>query len=151
MAKIPSIEQTFYYAVTPERLFAALTDPEELARWFVGKAVFPARKGATFRLLWEGGYSMKGKVLEIDPPRKLRLAWIDRFDSKKTFTTEARFLLEKKGRGTLLTLKHSGFKSGKRWVALYGGIQSGWAYYLLNLRSVLETGSDLRRKADLLG
>jgi hypothetical protein len=48
-------------------------------------------------------------------------------------------------------LTHRGFKSGKKWIALYGSIQSGWTFYLTNLRSVLERGVDLRRKFDVLG
>ena len=151
MAKIPAIEQTFYYAVPPDRVYSALTDPGQLARWFVEKAEVVPKKGGAFRLTWAGGYSMRGKVKNVDPAKKLQLAWVDRFEGGKVFETEARFVLQKKGRGTLLTLTHRGFKSGKKWTALYGGIQSGWAYYLTNLRSVLEHGIDLRSDRDALG
>lgn len=151
MAKIPPIEHTFYYAVSPDRLFAAFTDPAELAKWFVEKASIAPRKGAAFRLTWAGGYTMRGKVKSIEPGKRLALAWVDRFEGGKVFETEARFVFTKKGRGTLLTLTHRGFKSGKKWVALYGGIESGWAYYLTNLRSVLEHGIDLRSDRDALG
>jgi uncharacterized protein YndB with AHSA1/START domain len=151
MAKIPRIEQTYYYAAPPSRIFAALTEPSELAKWFVEKAVFPPREGAAFRLTWRGSYTMKGRVLVFDPPTKLHLEWADRFEGKQVFVTEARFTLKKKGKGTLLSLTHRGFKSGKKWIALYGSIQSGWTFYLTNLRSVLERGIDLRRKFDVLG
>lgn len=151
MAKIPAIEQTYYYAAPPDRIFAALTEPDELAKWFVEKAVFPHRARAAFRLSWKGGYTMKGKVLAFDAPTRLRLQWVDRFEGKKVFETEVEFSLRKKGTGTLLTVKHRGFKSGKRWIGLYGSIQSGWTFYLTNLRSVLERGMDLRRKFDVLG
>ncbi len=151
MAKIPRIEQTYYYAAPPARIFTALTEPSELAKWFVEKAVFPAKEGATFRLTWRGGFTMKGKVLAFDPPSKLRLEWVDRLEGKQVYRTEVRFTLQKKGKGTLLSLVHRGFKSGKMWIALYGSIQSGWTFYLTNLRSVLERGIDLRRKFDVLG
>ncbi|HYB77983.1 MAG TPA: SRPBCC domain-containing protein [Thermoplasmata archaeon] len=151
MAKVPSIEQTFYYAVPPEKVFSALTEPAELAKWFVERAEFNPKKGGSFRLTWPGGYSMRGKVKLIDPPKKLHLLWVDRFEGGKVFETEARFTFTKRGKGTQLTLSHRGFKSGKKWVALYGGIQSGWAYYLTNLRSVLEHMTDLRSDRDALG
>ena len=151
MAKIPSIEQTYYYAATPERIFAALTEPSELSKWFVEKAVVPHRPGSVFRLTWKGGFTMKGKVLDFEAPTRLRLRWVDRIDEKKVFETEVEFSVKKKGSGTLLTVKHRGFKSGKRWIGLYGSIQSGWTFYLTNLRSVLERGIDLRRKFDVLG
>jgi len=151
MAKIPPIEQTFYYAVPPDRLFAAFTDPTVLTKWFVEKAVITPRKGSTFRFTWAGEYTMRGKVKNVVPPQKLTLTWVDRFERGKVFETEARFVFTKRGRGTQLSLIHRGFKSGKKWVALYGAIQSGWAYYLTNLRSVLEHGVDLRSDRDTLG
>ncbi len=151
MGKIPPIEQTFYYAVPPERVYAALTEPGELTKWFADKAEFTPKKGGTFRLTWATGYTMRGKVKNLDPAKKLSLAWVDRFEGGKVFETEARFVFAKKGKGTQLSLTHRGFKSGKKWVALYGGIQSGWAYYLTNLRSVLEHGIDLRSSRDALG
>ncbi len=151
VAKIPAIEHIFYYALPPERVFSALTEPDQLAKWFVEKAVVSPKAGGAFRLTWPGGFSMKGKVRAFERPKKLHLEWRDRFPGKKTFVTEARFSLRKKGKGTLLTITHRGFKSGKSWVALYGGIESGWAYYLTNLRSVLEHGTDLRTKFDALG
>jgi uncharacterized protein YndB with AHSA1/START domain len=151
MAKVPPIEQTFYYAAPPDRIFAALTVPEELTRWFSDKADVTPKRGSTFRLTWASGYVMRGKIRVYEPPKKLTLEWVDRFGKGKVFSTEARFTLKKKGKGTLLTLTHRGFRSGKRWIALYGGIQSGWAYYLTNLRSVIEHGTDLRSDLDALG
>ncbi len=35
---------------------------------------------------------------------------------------------------------------GKKWVLHYAGTREGWAYYLRNLKSVLETGYDLREE-----
>jgi hypothetical protein len=93
---------------------------------------------------------MRGKVKTADPSKTLRVQWVDRFEGK-VLETEARFVLVKRGKGTQLTVTHRGFKAGKKWVALYGAIESGWAYYLTNLRSVLEHGIDLRSDRDQLG
>jgi uncharacterized protein YndB with AHSA1/START domain len=146
MAKIPTIEHVYAFRARPERVFAALTQEAELTKWFSRKARVELRKGGPFRLTWDAG-TMKGKVKSFDPPKRLVVAWHDRIDGK-TYDTEARFDLKRKGTGTLLHLSHSGFKSGKAWIWLYGAIQSGWAYYLTNLRSVLEHGTDLRSEQD---
>ena len=151
MAKIPAIQQTFYLAVPPNRVFAALTRPRQLAKWFLEKATITPKPGSTFEFTWRGGYSMKGKVEGVSAPRRLELEWVDRFDGDRTLRTRVRFALRKRGKGTLLTVTHRGFKSGKKWVLLYGGVQSGWAYYLTNLKSVLEHGFDLRSRLDSLG
>ncbi len=149
MVKIPRIQQTFYYAAAPAKVFASLTEPQQLTRWFVEKAVMTPRKGSPFRFTW-GSYTLRGKVNAVKAPSKLVLQWVDRFPGGKMLETQARFELQKKGKGTLLTVTHRGFKSGKKWLALYGAIQSGWAYYLTNLRSVLEHGVDLRSEFDAL-
>ncbi len=151
MAKIPPIHQQFYYAVPPARVYAALTEPRHLAEWFLEKATFVPKEGAPFRFVWRGGFSMKGRVKAVDPGKKLYLVWVDKTEGGKVLETEARFELERQGKGTLLSLTHRGFKSGKKWVVLFGGIQSGWAYYLMNLKSVLEHGIDLRTDSDRLG
>ncbi len=150
MAKIPRVRQTYQFAASPERVFAALTEPGQLVKWFAEKASVTPRKGGAYRLTW-GDYTMRGRVEAIDAPKKLSLAWIDRFPGGKLFETEAEFSLAKRGKGTVLSLTHRGFKAGKKWVALYGSVQSGWAYYLLNLKSFLDHGTDLRSAHDALG
>lgn len=151
MAKIPRIEQTFYYAASPAQVYAALTDSNRLTKWFVDSAEVALKKGGAFRLTWEAGYAMRGKVKEVDPEKLLVVAWVDRLEGGKVFETEARFDLTKKGKGTLLKVTHRGFKKGSKWIGLYGAVQSGWAYYLTNLRSVIEHGTDLRTRHDRLG
>ena len=148
MAKPPAIRQTYILTHPPSRVFAALTDPKILTKWFVAKAAVTPRKGGNFRLGWGKSYSMRGRVLEIEAPRTLRLAWIDVGEGGKVLETEARFDLSKHGRGTKLSVTHRGFKSGKKWVVLHGAIASGWAYYLQNLRSVVDHGIDLRSPSD---
>ena len=148
MARAPTIHQAYYYAVPPNRVYEALTDPKLLARWFVEKAQVTLRKGGAFRLTWHGGYKMNAQVRTADAPNRLSLTWIDRFEDQKVFETHVRFDLRRKGKGTILTVTHRGFKKGKRWTALYGAIESGWAYYLMNLRSVLEHDTDLRSRHD---
>jgi len=149
MTKPAPIEQSYYYAAPPDKVFAALTEPDGLASWFLDSAEIALRKGGTFHFTWQGGYSMKGKVKKVEEGRLVVYAWVDKLPGGKVVETEARFDLQKKGKGTLLSLTHRGFKKGPKWLALYGAIQSGWAHYLTNLRSVLEHGTDLRSPHDV--
>jgi uncharacterized protein YndB with AHSA1/START domain len=151
MAKPPPLRHTYYFAASPARVFAALTDPALLTKWFVEKAVVTPRPGGAYRLSWGAGFSMKGKIEEFSAPKRMTVTWVDRLEGGKTFETQARFSLTKKGKGTLLEVTHRGFKSGKKWLALHGAVQSGWAYYLMNLKSVLDHGIDLRSPSDALG
>jgi uncharacterized protein YndB with AHSA1/START domain len=151
MAKLSPVRQTYYYHESASRVFQALTDPKLLVKWFVDKAVVTPKRGGAYRLTWAGGYSMRGRIESIEAPNHLTVEWVDRMEGGREFETVAHFELKKRGRGTLLSVTHRGFKSGKKWVQLYGAVQSGWAYYLTNLRSVLEHQTDLRATADSLG
>jgi uncharacterized protein YndB with AHSA1/START domain len=141
------IEQQYYYDATPEVVFRALTVPEELTKWFLSDAKIRPKKGTSYTFTWEGGLSHTGKVESVETDRELVLSWPDEIGGK-TYETRAAFTLKKKGKGTLLKVKHSGFKDGEDWIWLFGAIQSGWAYYLTNLKSVLDYGTDLRSRFD---
>ncbi|MGP8074201.1 MAG: SRPBCC family protein [Thermoplasmata archaeon] len=143
-----TVQETLYYDASPAKVFAALTEPKKLSRWFVRRAEITLAPNAPFTFVWRGGYSLRGRVKTVVPGRSLCLSWPDRFGKGRAFLTEARFDLRKKGRGTVLKITHSGFKSGPAWVRLHGAVQAGWAYHLLNLRAHLSHGVDLRVDQD---
>jgi uncharacterized protein YndB with AHSA1/START domain len=146
-AKNLAIRQSFFYRSSPRRLYRALTDPAEIVTWFLAKAELPLEKGAVYRFEWAGGYSHTGHVLDFVPDRRLTLEWPNGSGSRR-FRTEVSFTLRRAGRGTFLTVQHNGFPPTPVGIEQYGGTQSGWAYYFLNLRSVLEFGRDLRSPRD---
>lgn len=141
------IEQEYYYDATPEKVFKALTAPKKLVKWFLSGAKIKPKEGSSYTFTWSGGFSHTGKVEEADPGRKLVMTWPDKFDGK-LYETRVAFTLRKKGKGTLLKVKHTGFKEGDDWIWLFGAVQSGWAYYLMNLKSVLSQKTDLRSEFD---
>ena len=141
------VEQEYYYDATPDKVFKALTVPKELKKWFLGDAKIRAKEGSTYKFTWKGGFSHIGKVEKVETDRELVLTWPDKINNK-VYETRAAFTMKKKGRGTLLKVKHTGFKDGEDWIWLFGGVQSGWAYYLTNLKSVLSQGVDLRSEFD---
>jgi len=142
------IKQSYYYEAPPEKVFAALTDPDELTRWFLSKAKVDLKKGGKIEFTWEGGHKMAGKVARVAAGKQVTYAWRDDLGKGKKAKTQAEFKVSKKGTGSMLQLEHSGFGDSKPWIELYGAIQSGWAYYLTNLKSVLHNNTDLRSKHD---
>ena len=141
------ITQTYFYEATPDTVFGALTEPKQLKSWFLKSARIKPVEGSDYTFAWEGYDRQKGKVVKVVPNRLLVLTWPNSFKGK-AFMTDARFTLREKGGGTLLTVRHTGFEEGDDWVWLYGAVQSGWAYFLTNLKSVLAQGKDLRSKYD---
>jgi uncharacterized protein YndB with AHSA1/START domain len=138
------IRQVYQIAAPPKAVFRALTESKELVRWFLAKATLEKVRGGKYAFTWHGGYRHTGTVLAFEPDRRLTLTW----PSGKLPDTRATFTLRRSGRGTRVEIRHSGYGTSTAWLELYGGTQSGWAYFFMNLKSVLEHGVDLRSARD---
>ena len=63
-----------------ERVWRAITDPDELAHWFPARVEAELRVGAPMRFVFEDGpveQTPGGEVLEVDPPRVFAYRWGD--------------------------------------------------------------------------
>jgi len=103
-------------AASPERVFRALTQEDDVTRWWGSDDYF--RTTGFHADLWVGGtwrtegrlaegrsFSAEGEVLEIEPARKLVQTWKLRWDRVSTVT----YLLAPTDAGTHLTVRHEGF------------------------------------------
>ena len=62
----------------PEKVFRAISDPDELRHWFPAAMEAELRPGAPVRFTFEGGDDAPGgEILEVDPPRLLVYSWGD--------------------------------------------------------------------------
>jgi len=105
-----------------------------------------ARDGGNYFFNWIGGYSMTGKVKHYDEKKRaITYSWHDKLpETGEIADTIVSFEVLKKGNGTLLKLDHSGFRDPRH----FAECASRWAYYLTNLKSVLDHGTDLRSEYD---
>jgi len=100
------IERTF--AVSPARLWQALTDPEQMRQWYFDLPGFKAEVGYEF--IFEGGrddrkYRHLCKVTEVVPEERLSYSWrYEGYEGDSLVTFE----LVPKEKGTLLRLTHAG-------------------------------------------
>ena len=133
---------------TPDQVWRALTDAEELVRWFpTGARVTPGRGGT---MLWSWGYG-EDWVTRIDawePGKLLRLVQEDArpYDAQgvplppgevEPARIAMEFTLETLQGKTRLRLVHSGFGTGAAWDAEVEGISEGWQAELRSLRHYL--------------
>ena len=130
------IEQSYVLNAPPETVFQALTDPEMLVKWWVAKAHVDLREGGDFDFDWLNGFHLSGKIMRFEKDNAVSFSW-------SQHTTAALQVL-KKGRGTILKLHHGDFKDPGHFALA----SSRWGYYLMNLKSVLDHGTDLRSKDD---
>jgi uncharacterized protein YndB with AHSA1/START domain len=107
-------------AATPERVFRALTAPEEIVRWWGADDLYRTTKwDSDFRVngRWRAEgvgadgvvFSVEGEFLEIDPPRKLVQTWKPEWDGGHV--TKLSYILEPIDAGTRLVVRHEGFGS----------------------------------------
>jgi uncharacterized protein YndB with AHSA1/START domain len=132
---------------SPKRVFKWISEDKRLTRWFSDTAAISGRKGGSYRLGWEGGPTHSGKVLEFVRGKRLTLSW-QWPGQERLGTTELSLTLEPKEKGTVLRFVHSGFQRSGDWVELYEGAIRGWTYFMMNLKSVLESDRDLRSPLD---
>ena len=130
----------------PERTFDAVTNPRMLVKWLSSRAEIAPKKTGQYLLGWTGGPTHTGRILEFEPGKSIGLAW--KWPGVSLHGTVLRLSVEPKDDGSLLTVEHSGFPRVEGWTNLYGGAEWGWTYFAMNLKSVLETGHDLRSEHD---
>ncbi|MDE6450880.1 MAG: SRPBCC domain-containing protein [Odoribacter sp.] len=112
----------------PEEVFAALTNPFQIALWRGYPADMKAEKGYVFSL-WEG--DITGVNLEVVPNRLLVQEW---FFGEQEEQSVVRIGLTKAKSGTRISLQHTHIPE-----EVYEEIAEGWKeYYLGSLKSMLE-------------
>ncbi|MBD5654231.1 MAG: SRPBCC family protein [Candidatus Eremiobacteraeota bacterium] len=130
-------ERTF--AAPPARLWAALTTPEGLEPW-LGSATLELRTGGVYRVRLNEEVEMVGRIVTLEPPAKLVLAWheIEGGVATAHATTdddesELSFELQPEGNGTRLVLVHRLIRAGEAMI----GFGAGWHALLEALRASL--------------
>jgi uncharacterized protein YndB with AHSA1/START domain len=106
-----------------ERVWRAITEPEELRRWSPDVPKWDLQEGATFtNEAGQGG----GRITELDPPRLLAYSWE---------TDIFRFELQPDGDGCLLVFTH--VFDDRAFGAQHA---AGWEAYLMRLDVHLSGG-----------
>ena len=120
---------------TPEEVWRALTEGDEITRWFAPEARVTPGLGGTIFLSWGPGMEGEAPITEWKPGR--RFAWTERAgtDSPRVieFTIEA-----VDGSATILRLVQSGFGLDASFDGEYDSTSGGWQSFLQLLRLDLE-------------
>jgi uncharacterized protein YndB with AHSA1/START domain len=145
--KTRTIRLRVFIHASPREVFKAISEPEILTRWFMDNATLSHRKGGHYSFTWKGGPTHTGRVLEFVQGKRIALTW--QWPGKEEqLVTKLKLSLEPKEGGTVLKFTHSGFPKQEKWIDLYGGGIQGWMYFMMNLKSVLDYGHDLRSPLD---
>lgn len=138
-------ESTFVYATfirtTPERLWSALTDAEQMKEYWFGMHLKTDWKaGAEWQLIFpDGRIADRGEIVQFDPPNRMVLKWRNEFkpELKAEGFAQCTIELEPIGAAVKLTITHTIERAESKFIEAVSG---GWPKVLSNLKSLLETG-----------
>lgn len=136
---------------SPAEVYRALTDAEELVRWFVSEAELDVQPGGAFKWVFGRGSGDPGPAplvttglfLAVVKHEALRMrALIDDLE------TEVEFRIDPWRDGAILTVAHSGFPGDDEWDDTFRALDRGWQTELHVLKIFLERARGMRRSAE---
>jgi uncharacterized protein YndB with AHSA1/START domain/DNA-binding transcriptional ArsR family regulator len=138
-----------YIKTTPERLWEAITNPDQRQKYNFGVGVTSDwKRGSRYESVHPGaGITIAaGENLEVDPPRRLvqsfNALWSDEVRSEGT--SRVTWEIEQVADSCRLTVTHDELREGAN-EELYGG----WPMILSGLKTLLETGEQLTTPGSL--
>jgi uncharacterized protein YndB with AHSA1/START domain len=140
-------------AASPERVFAALTDPQQVPQWWGQQGMYRVTKwhndlrpGGRWRSEGTRGdgqeFHVEGEYLEVDPPRLLVHTWNPSY--RELPTTTVRWELQAYKDGTLVKLTHSGFAGHADAARDHS---QGWTRVLVWMEAFVEDGATVETRA----
>ena len=120
--------------------YRAFTSSTSLREWLCDVATVEPHPGGRMYLWWNGNFYSSGQYLELEENRCVTFHWYSSIDPAPTQVTVT--LTEQDGR-VLVRLDHD-VPEGDDWKGKGETFRENWAESLENLKSVLETGIDLR-------
>ncbi|RDV24496.1 hypothetical protein DXV75_13825 [Alteromonas aestuariivivens] len=117
---IDAIEQTRTFNQPIARVWAAISDPKQVAQWFGERAEYQLVAGSIGYFEWvntdcAGKYAMR--VEKVQAPNYFAWRWMN--DTNVPFeingSTLVEFILTEEGESTELLVRETGFASQKHW------------------------------------
>ncbi len=121
-------------------VFNYLADGKKLIQWFPDQAIIEPKLGGRYHFRWKDAAGVwSGVVTQFIRGNTLAYTWRP---PGEQYETNICFKAFPQGAETMLELVHTGFTS----LAAQEKAVKAWTFYLQNLKSVIEQGSDLREQ-----
>lgn len=136
MVEKNSIEREIVIYANAEQVWKALTDPNELNRWYTKECEIDLRLGGKIRMVHGWGAWTEGTITELIDGQRLVFQTED--DSETIIS-----LREEDG-GVRVTIEYQMLFIGDDGIGMSENMAFGTEQFMKNAKSVLETGTDLR-------
>ena len=122
-----------------QRVWQALTDSAQLARWCSPEAEIRARPGGLFRASVDRVNEFEAQIDVFEPRRRLRLMYLPHaaLPAARSVMVDD-FILDPVVGGTILRLLGSGIPGGGEWDAQYARLRLSWQQALARLKVCIE-------------
>lgn len=128
------IERQLVIPVARQRVWDAITAPDQIASWFSDTVTLELEEGSPIVFHWDGYGDRRGRVETVDPTSRFAYRWIptDETDQSIPFeqvpSTLVEFSLEDTPDGTRVTVTESGFSRlpDDMREQMIGGNTEGW-------------------------
>ena len=123
-----------FRGLRPSDLFAYLTEPDKLTRWWSEKASVDLREGGEYRLLWPDhpDWTIRGEYTAIESPHHLGFTW--RGDPDVGETSHVDIWMAALEDCSRLAVWHRGFKD----LTERRQICEAWIHYGMRLAGIAE-------------
>lgn len=139
------VQQEILVEASPERVYRALTTPEELVRWWgvpgayrTTDAHLDLEVGGRYRLRGTsdalGAFEVTGEYRVLEPPHRLVFTWIPDWDEDASDSVVS-FELEPAPEGTRVVMRHTAFATVRSRDEHAGG----WPAVLASLKAATES------------
>lgn len=147
-----AVRRTVTIAASIDKVWAAITEPAHLVRWFGQRAELPELAvGARGMLGFDGYGEFPLRIEELDPPHTIAYRWSNDNatapadpgapdDHLFARSTVMRFTLEQIPEGTSLTVVETGFDTLTDPAAAMANNRGGWTDELDELVAYVEAG-----------
>ena len=135
-----TVTSEVFVNASPKAVYRAFTNSTSLREWLCDVATVEKHPKGRMYLWWRGDFYSSGHYLELEEDKCLRFRWYSSIDPAPTEVTVS--LTEKDG-GTLVRMEHE-VPDDPSWSKMAETFRENWVESLENLKSVLETGVDLR-------
>ncbi len=120
----------------PEAVWKAISDAEQLRRWFPLNATVEPGVGGSVTLDWGPDCAGTGRIVAWEEGSHLRYTEGPEVDEATSVAVD--YTIETRGGKTVLRLVHSGLSADDDWAEYVDTVDSGWRYFLWNLKHYLE-------------